>query len=152
VNTRGVGGSEGWSTWRGVDEREDVLSALAYARTVAKRVLLVAYSFGAAVGLSAVALHRESALVDAVACVGYPKGFLARFLFFSHYAHVDPGPGVPKLFLLGDADEFTAVGTMRDVFAGVSEPKELRIVQGDHFMFGREQVLVDPLVEWASRL
>jgi uncharacterized protein len=150
-NTRGVGRSTGSSTWRGISEREDVKAVIAFAKTLAgvSKVALVAYSFGAAVGLSVSEELVAARKLDAVIALGYPKGFFASFIFSSHYPLIDPQGGIPKLFVLGDSDDFTSVSTMNALFEGVSEPKELVIVPGaDHFCFGQESLISQPVVDF----
>jgi alpha/beta superfamily hydrolase len=155
-NTRGVGESGGWSTWRGVSERDDIKQVLLFARERANelgngtKILLCAYSFGAAVGLSTLSMNPT--LADAVAIFGYPKGWLASVLFSAHYSHVDVKGGIPKLYVLGNQDDFTSVDTMKSLVEQVSEPKELRIVQGEHFFFEREGILAKELIDWFSKL
>lgn len=151
-NTRGVGKSLGQSTWRGIDERKDIEAAIKYSKTLpgVKKIALVAYSFGAAVGLSVSKKLVEEQFIQAVICIGYPKGFLASFLFSSHYPLCDPGPGVLKLFILGDRDDFTSVKTMTTmVNDSISEPKKLVILEDcDHFCFQREQMITQRIIQF----
>jgi alpha/beta superfamily hydrolase len=150
-NTRGVGESGGECTWQGVEEREDVKAVVDYAHTLkgVTKVALVAYSFGAAVGLSVSAELVQAKKLDAVIAVAYPKGVLSWFLFNPHYAQVDAGPGVPKLFVIGDTDNFTSISTIKEIVQSVSEPKELVIVDDtDHYCFGKEVNLVEPVVSF----
>ena len=152
-NTRGVGTSRGSSSWFGVAEREDAKAAVAFAWTLpgVTKLLLCAYSFGAAVGASAVFAKPPSA----IALVGYPRGFWAWFLFSSHYAALDTvGLGrVPKLLVLGEHDNFTSVATLEAMFATMDEPKRMEIIPGaDHFFFGREHLVAAVLVDWLRPL
>ena len=149
-NTRGVGRSLGSASWRGVAERDDFRAAIRHAQRLkgADRVLLVAYSFSAAVGLS---VAPEFPLA-AVVAVGYPYGFTSSMLFSSHY--VDPGPA-PKLFVLGDRDNFTSAAALsRVVEQSVAQPKKLVLLEGgvDHFFFGCESLIVQQIIPFLMDL
>jgi alpha/beta superfamily hydrolase len=148
-NTRGVGESKGWSTWRGIDEREDVVSAGQFASRLPNvaKVCLCAYSFGAAVGCS---VANDIPKLAALIVIGYPKGFWASFLFRAHYAHLrECAKSLPKLFILGDCDNFTSVSTMEELVAACSDPKELAVLQGcDHFFFDREHQVLQLVQDW----
>lgn len=150
-NTRGVGKSLGSSTWTGTNEREDVRAAVEFANRMdgVNNVALVAYSFGAAVGLSISAdLVKENKL-HAVVCVGYPKGFFAQFIFSHHYPRIDPQSSIPKLFVIGDSDNFTSTSTMRALVDKVTDPKQLVVIEGaDHFCFEQEDLITLPVSEF----
>ena len=151
-NTRGVGGSDGFSSWFGVDERQDALAAIAYAWTLpgVTKVLMAAYSFGAAVGASIVADCPKPP--SAIVLIAYPRGFWSWFLFRQHYNLFDRiglPSGTPKLLILGEHDNFTSVSTIETMFKALSEPKTLRIIDGtDHFFFGEEHRVSKVLEEW----
>lgn len=150
-NTRGVGRSKGWSTWRGVDERQDVVAAVEYAKGLpgVDKVALVAYSFGSAVGMSVSAQLAAQDKLHGVVVFGYPKGFWAGFLFSPHYGMVDPQSNIPKLFILGDQDNFTSVSTMQNLMEHITEPKQLIILDGlDHFGFGEEHRIGSQVVKF----
>ena len=87
--------------------------------------------------------------LNAVVVLGYPKGFIASFVFSAHYSLIDPKSDIPKLFVLGDSDDFTSVSTMRTLFNKVSEPKELVIISNmDHFCLGQEHFIAEPVVNF----
>ncbi|MDP2437104.1 MAG: alpha/beta fold hydrolase [archaeon] len=148
-NFSGVGRSTGSASWTGSQERDDVRAALRYALSVKPKVLLIGYSFGAAVGLSVASEFN----LEAVVAIAYPKGFFSSLLLSSLY--VDPG-SAPKLFLLGDSDNFTSERTLRRfVEDSVSEPKELHVFQGsgiDHFFAGHEHLVTRKIKEFLLRL
>ena len=147
-NTRGVGRSLGSSTWRGVEERLDILDVLAFAwaQPGVSDVLLCAYSFGAAVGCSA--LQDAPKKPSAVAVIGYPKGFWASFLFSAHYSRFVLG-SIPKLLVQGSNDNFTSPSTLEALFQEQPEPKKLVILpEVDHFFQGSEGELVEAIVSW----
>jgi alpha/beta superfamily hydrolase len=95
-NTRGVGGSTGCSTWRGVSEREDVLAAVDYLSRgasdsiggtnrcdVPKAVYIIGYSYGSAVGCSVVDLRS---IVKGYVAISYPCGWMSWLLLGAHFA------------------------------------------------------------------
>lgn len=99
-NTRGVGRSQGRSGWTGKSERQDIIAAIAHMKSLEHvgAVVLIGYSFGAAVGLSINGTVGDQ--VDAYVAVSYPRGFWTSFLFKSHYNLADSQK--PKLFIIGD--------------------------------------------------
>lgn len=150
---RGVGQSQGWCTWRGIEERKDVEAVLKFTKSEVagiSKVALIAYSFGAAVGWSVSEMLARDGLIHACVAVGYPKGFWASFLFSQHYALVDPKAAIPKLFVIGDRDEFSSADGLRTfVEQNVSDPKQVVVVPGaDHFVFNQEHLVTDPVVKF----
>ena len=154
-NTRGIGSSAGASTWSGTDEREDFIKVIAYVKKEmpSKKICLCAYSFGAAVGLSVVTMEKSREKnVDALVCIGYPKGLMSSMLFSDHYKYTNGGP-IPKLFILGDSDNFTSVSTLEELVKNADEPKQMKIYPDcDHFYGGKEQLLGQDVIEFLSKL
>ena len=117
------------------------------------KVALVAYSFGAAVGLSISQELCKEGKIHAIVAIGYPKGFWASFLFSSHYPLIDPKSSIPKLFVLGENDNFTSVSAMKALVSQITEPKKLVIAKdADHFCFDFENLLTDPVLEFFQDL
>jgi alpha/beta superfamily hydrolase len=147
-NFRGVGGSEGSATWRGLDERADFACALEYARALdgVDKVYLVGYSFGSAVGCSC----NEG--LDGYVAVSYPKSGLASCVLGSLYGLAD-GP-LPKLFVIGDQDQFASVPVLQEFVDKLAEPKSLRVFPGvDHFWHGEEvNKLIGPISDFLRSL
>jgi alpha/beta superfamily hydrolase len=154
-NTRGVGESLGSSTWQGVDERQDLKDVIDFALqelSGVKKIVLIAYSFGAAVGLSISKQLCEENKLHAIIAIGYPKGFWARFIFHSHYGLTNPHSDIPKLFILGDADNFTSVKTLQTLVDQVQEPKSIEILPGlNHFAFGEEHRITELVVKFIQQ-
>jgi alpha/beta superfamily hydrolase len=130
-NFRGVGASEG-RFGDGVDERLDVLGALAYLaeqpRIAADRIGLAGYSFGARVSLGVIG---DASQVRGLLCVAPPL-------------REPPAPtsiACPYLVLVGDRDTNVADG-VEHYAACLPDPDRLQVVQGtDHFWWGFESVL-----------
>lgn len=161
MNTRGVGRSKGWSSFSGTSEREDVKAGVAFARREypSRRLVLVAYSFGAVVACSILPeiRHHLSGLV----IVAYPKSAMTWPLFLPHFLRgihdETPSPTVPplpKLLLIGDADEFASVSTIKSIYDNdFKDPKTLQVYSGGvtHFFLGCESLVSESVVEWVRR-
>ncbi len=127
-NFRGTGKSEGdFDEGRG--EREDLRAALGFlgTRFPQTKTCVMGFSFGAWVGL-------EVGSGDASACalvgIGIPTGSAA--LGFLHSAPK------PKLIVQGTRDPFGPQKEVEELFASLTEPKQLRWIEGaDHFFTGR---------------
>jgi hypothetical protein len=127
-NFRGAGTSAGEHTG-GPGEREDVRAALDYLRAhfPGLPVCLMGFSFGAWVGLEVGATDaRVSTLVGLgvpvnMSDLGYLRGVVK-----------------PKLIIQGTRDQYGSVENVTEFFASLSEPKEIRWVDGaDHFFTAR---------------
>src|SRR5262249_59399400 len=89
----------------------------------ANAVTLAGYSFGAMVALQA---GPELAEVDRLVAIAPPLAFFTL-------AHLERCTK-PKLFVVGDADQYCSVAQLTAQLERVAEPKSLCIVDGaDHF-------------------
>ena len=126
-NFRGVGTSEG-EHGDGIGEREDVRAAIdcIAARFPAKPVVMIGYSFGAAVGLAVGATDlRVSALVG----VGVPAG-----IWDMDYLR---NLSKPVLLVQGTRDLFGQQDSIEPIFNSLVGPKQLRWIEGaDHSFNG----------------
>lgn len=108
---RGVGQSNGTSTYRGTAEIEDVKSACKFiAQTFPNApIAIVGTSAGAAIGGSA-----YDAVPEAIAYVGigYTFGWASSLIFGHHFKAIIQSKK-PKLFIMGTRDEFTSVGQLK---------------------------------------
>lgn len=115
LSLRGVGGSSGAASWVGdAGEVHDVEAAAQYAHDtlMAKHVHLLGYSFGATVCGAALDTRPYIATYTAVA---YPLGsWLSKGVFgfgakllMHHHTNQLKASIKPKLFLIGDRDDFT---------------------------------------------
>jgi alpha/beta superfamily hydrolase len=127
-NFRGVGKSQGKFA-DGVGERQDVRASLDYlaARLAEIPIVVVGFSFGAVVGLTAAATDPR---VGALVGLGVPAGS-ADFSLLR-------GVAKPKLIIQGTEDIFGPRAQVEELFAALAEPKRLHWVRGaDHFFTGR---------------
>lgn len=144
-NFRGTGRSQGRHD--GAAEAEDVLAALHWLENEYSRPLvLVGFSFGAAMALSACCRPAQSpSSVRALAALGLPTHAQDR-----HYSYPFlTGCTLPKLFLSGDCDQFAPTGELAQIAAHAAEPKRLTLIPGaDHFFRGQLDSMQRVLAGW----
>jgi alpha/beta superfamily hydrolase len=143
INFRGVGASDGeYGGGRG--EGEDAKAALHWLSSAWPNLPLVGigYSFGAAVGLAAIA--DSDALATFVA-LGFPLT-----LEFAHdWLRRSPLPG---LFVQGEADEFGDCAQLRRFLKPLGRAHELRCIAGaDHLFRACEDRAVAAVVQYIGR-
>jgi alpha/beta superfamily hydrolase len=138
-NFRGVGRSTG-AYANGIGEADDVRTALDWLarRYPAVPLLLAGFSFGAWVGLP---VGCAEARVKRLIGVGIPT------------ASLDVAPlddcHKPKLIVQGGNDEYGPRPSLEAWFAGVAEPKTLRIVDGtSHFFTDNVDALAMIVTAW----
>ncbi len=140
-NFRGVGRSGGTYD-DGVGEVEDARAAARFVseRIPVTQVTLAGYSFGATVALRGGIPVGE---VEAIIAVAPPLGF-------SDLANAAQC-AKPKLFVVGDRDQFCDVAELQTQVAAMAEPKMLHVLKGaDHFFFGHEQEVADAVRQWVT--
>ncbi len=129
-NFRGVGASEGCYSG-GFDETKDALGALAVleARLPGARLVLGGYSFGAMIALRA---GFDDERVERLFAIAFPAAlFDVGFLRDS---------AKPKLFLLGDRDQYCPFAKLEGEVGGLAgENRLVRLEGADHFLFGFEE-------------
>ena len=138
-NFRGVGRSTS-SYDHGRGERDDVRAALDYLASLFQDVPLAlgGFSFGSWVALP---LGCSDARVVQLIGAGVPLASLP----------VDALAGCAKykLIVQGERDEYGPKDELARWFAGVAEPKDLRIVEGaDHFFTERQAELVQAVTSY----
>jgi alpha/beta superfamily hydrolase len=140
-NFRGVGLSEGVHD-KGRGEQDDVRAALDYlaAEFPGRPILAVGFSFGSVVGLR---VGCEEASVVELIGLGLPADY-SNFDFLQTCAK-------PKLIVQGGSDTFGSRENVESVFAAMSEPKRLVIVEGaDHFFAGQLENVGAAISEWLA--
>lgn len=141
-NFRGVGLSEG--VHDGAQEVGDVLAAIDFLENeYALRIILVGFSFGAAMALEA--CTQTSADVRAVIALGLPAHAEERHYMYPFLN----GLMKPKLFLSGDQDQFSHPADLNAIVRRASPPKQLVLIPGaDHFFTGRLDQMQSALAAW----
>jgi len=140
-NFRGVGWSEGIHD-KGRGEEEDVRAALDYLATEfpGRPILVAGFSFGSVVGLRA---GCADARVAELIGLGLPADD-------SDFSFLGACPK-PKLIVQGGNDQFGTRKNVESVFATISEPKRLVIVEGaDHFFTGQLEKVGAAIGDWLT--
>jgi hypothetical protein len=149
-NFRGVGLSEGEHD--GSAEAGDVLAAIGWLdHTFRRPVVVVGFSFGAAMSLKAVCERAAAgnSSVRAIAALGLPTNAGGREYHYSFLKKCS----IPKLFLSGDRDQFAPAATLAQVVEAAAEPRQLLFVpDADHFFTGRLQPMQRALAAWVAAL
>jgi alpha/beta superfamily hydrolase len=137
-NFRGVGTSEG-AFDNGVGERDDMRAVIEAAvdATPNTPVWAVGYSFGAWIATEVGAADpRVSALVAIAAPVaGYDLDALRSSV-------------KPKFLIHGERDELSPLKTIRQLYASLSEPRELVVIDGANHVFdGHASEVAEAIVD-----
>ena len=132
-NFRGVGRSTGEHD-NGIGERDDVLSALAYARGLngVERVILAGYSFGA--GVASTLVDEDIAACALIACPTQRLG--ADTLIAT--------TRTPLLLISGDQDHVSSVNALLN--ARRDGVEVVTVAGADHFWWGHETELHGALI------
>lgn len=141
-NFRGTGCSGGTHDG-GSAERADVIAAIDYLapRQAAATLVVIGYSFGAAVGLQAAA---TDARVQALVGVGLPIARLDAALLLNCPK--------AKLFVLGDQDHVCPLQAMQDFAARCVPPTAVTVVpEADHFFWEREEEVAHAVLEFLTK-
>jgi alpha/beta superfamily hydrolase len=136
-NFRGAGQSAGRHD-EGRGEQDDLRAAIEFmeGKFPGAEVWIAGFSFGSAVMLRAACGDER---VRAIVGAGVP----ASKYDFARVVECD----VPKLFVQGASDEFGSPEDLKRLFARLSEPKHLKIIEGaGHFFEGH----LDELAEAVS--
>jgi len=146
-NFRGVGESTGSGSWRGSYERDDAIAACRYLLNMEngpKNIYVIGYSYGAAIGSS---VADELVDIKGYVAISYPFGVI-YFLFLWHLVE-KANSSKPKLYIMGDVDNFTGINNFNNKFTNLPEPKEKIIIAGaDHFWFNWEKQLAREIGKW----
>jgi uncharacterized protein len=140
-NFRGVEQSEGVHD-RGQGEQDDVRTAIDYlAAEFPERPILVAgFSFGSSVGLR---VGCGDGRVTQVIGLGLPVDNIDMSFLRACEK--------PKLLIQGGRDQFGARAGIEKLFATLTEPKQLVIVEGaDHFFTGRLDEVAAAIDAWVA--
>ncbi len=142
-NCRGVGRSEGTHSG-GKEEGKDVLSAIEYLKENVsidrKRIIFIGYSWGTYVGLPVTNQNPDIKLLVALSC---PVGLW-------NYGYLKKSEK-PKLLIVGSYDQFAPKEKIERLFKHLLDPKELFILETDHFYMGQERTMATKVSDFLER-
>ncbi len=144
-NFRGVGRSTG-SHSNGIGELSDVHACIDFVINERKfeKIFLCGYSYGAAIGCSAVGYSDK---IVGYISISFPWDFMG-----SKYKELSQS-SKPKLFIQGDKDSVANYGNFQENFDYYLDPKKKKIVEGaDHFYGNYEEQVADIVLEFLRNL
>ncbi|MFX1374930.1 MAG: alpha/beta hydrolase [Promethearchaeota archaeon] len=138
-NFRGVGGSTG-SHSNGAGELSDVHACIDYLINEGfERILICGYSYGAAIGCSAV---NYSDMVIGFISISFPWGFMGIYKEQSQTSK-------PKLFIQGNRDDVAHFDHFQENYEFYLNPKKSKIIDGaDHFYWSYEEQIADEILNF----
>jgi alpha/beta superfamily hydrolase len=141
-NFRGVGRSQGRFD-DGIGERDDVAAAVhwlaAQPEVDNSRIGLAGYSFGAFMTLSEACSDPRIKALALISLVMINKAKI------EHLRNCK----VPKLLIIGDADQLISSEQLEMVRKDTAEPKQIEIIPGvDHFWASQETVMADKVASF----
>ncbi|NVM52458.1 MAG: dienelactone hydrolase family protein [Candidatus Helarchaeota archaeon] len=143
-NCRGVGRSEGHSSG-GKEEGKDVEAAIEFLKTNElvdqKRIVFIGYSWGTYVGLPVTYENPDIKIVIGIAC---PVG-LWNFKYLQKCKK-------PILLIGGTYDQFAPMEKLKQLYDRLPDPKELHLLETDHFYMGQEKKMANNVSEFLNRL
>ncbi|HUY00641.1 MAG TPA: PhoPQ-activated protein PqaA family protein [Candidatus Deferrimicrobium sp.] len=132
-NCRGVGRSEGISSG-GVEEGKDIEAAFSFLKMIEgvdqNRIAFIGYSWGTYAGFPVTYKNPEIKLLIGISC---PVG-LWNYNYLQDCTK-------PKLLTVGTSDSFAPVEKIKKLFEALKDPKELFMLDTDHFYMGQEKTL-----------
>ncbi len=141
-NFRGVGSSEG-HYGGGEGERQDVRDSVLYLKRLEhiESILIVGYSFGAAIGCSIV---DEFEYLRGYISISYPFSFIPDFIDKARSSK-------PKFFVMGDRDDFTSLIEFKIQVEKMPPPTLSKMYpKVDHFWGGHEKSLAQDCLSWVK--
>ena len=108
------------------------------------RILVVGYSYGSIIGLSASASIPECIGVAAIAPPLSVRHWLYLFNGNYHLQQARERSNLPKLMVIGSRDNFTSESVFHDIIKTMPQNSTTGAVlkDADHFFFGREKELM----------
>ena len=144
-NFRAVGRSTGTHT-SGRGELTDVKACIDFLindKNI-ERVFICGYSYGAAIGCSAVNYSEK--------IVGYAAISLPWDLLGPKYKKLSQS-NKPKLFIQGDRDDVAHFSNFENHYSSYENPKEFVIIKGaDHFYRGYEEQIASDVLDFYMKL
>ncbi|MFX0028978.1 MAG: alpha/beta hydrolase [Candidatus Hermodarchaeota archaeon] len=142
-NFRGVGNSSG-SHSNGTGELSDVHACVDFLiKEGFERILVCGYSYGAAIGCSAV---NYSDNIIGFISISFPWNFMN---FYKEKSQTSK----PKLFIQGNRDQVAHIDQFQDNYEHYLDPKESKIIEGaDHFYWGYEEQIAEEILNFLNKI
>jgi len=139
-NFRGVGNSTGPYS-DGTGELSDVQACVDFLINEGfERILLCGYSYGAAIGCSAV---NYSDKIIGFISIAFPWGFMSIYKQKSQTSK-------PKLFIQGNRDKVAHFDQFQENYESYSDPKKSFILDTDHFYWGHEEQVAQKILKFLN--
>ena len=139
-NFRGVGNSTG-SHSDGTGELRDVHACVDYLiKDSFERIITCGYSYGAAIGCSAV---NYSDKIIGFISISFPWGFMGKHKEKSQTSK-------PKLFIQGNRDDVARFDHFQENYEFYLDPKKCKIIDTDHFYRGYEEQVAEEVLTFLS--
>lgn len=131
-----------------VTQVQEAASYLLKETTTTKYILLVGYSYGSLIASSA-----SADIPECVGCVSIapPWGVKHWLLLFHSNHHMDKSAkrkGLPKLFVIGDSDNFTPEPAFQETVKTFHSATGAVLKNADHFFARREKDLMSIIGQW----
>lgn len=155
-NFRGVNNSKG-TFENGLGEKKDVLSVIDFFKksTNTHKIILVGYSFGSLIAFSVLG---ENESIAGFVGISHPFGLMKpekrkEFSLDESLFKLKSSPIIiPKLFIIGDQDEFTPIKEFNDQILNVKGLKEVVIVPNEsHFWRENELKIEKTCLKWIEK-
>jgi len=143
-NFRGIGKSTG-TYGKDTGEQEDVKSCVKFLieKQGFKKIIIIGYSYGAAIGCSQIDTFKN--IIGYVA-IAFPFDLFIKLKDLAQSSK-------PKLFIQGDIDTVANYHTFLKHFEDMQPPKESKIINNaDHFFWGFENQIAKFALEFAKSL
>ena len=153
-NFRGVNASQGTYS-NGIGEQKDVLSALKFFKKVTKvnKIILIGYSFGSLIAYSVLC---ENDSIAGFIGISHPFGLMKpekrKEFSLNDFVFKEYSSKLPKLFIIGDRDEFTPIYEFKLQILKVTDPKEVVIIPNEsHFWLANESKIIETCLKWIEK-
>ena len=145
INFRAVGRSTGSHTG-GKGELGDIKACINFLNKEknCEKILICGYSYGAAIGCSAV--NYSDTIIGFVA-ISFPWDFMGK-----KYKKLSQ-TFKPKLFIQGDRDDIAKYVNFKEHYDDYQDPKQYIIIKGaDHFYWGYESQISKEVLQFYQSL
>jgi len=140
-NFRGVGNSTG-SHSNGSGELSDVHACINFlVQKGFERIFICGYSYGAAIGCSAVNYTEK---IIGFVSIAFPWGIMRIYKERSQTSK-------PKLFIQGNRDQVAHFDQFQENYESYSDPKSSLILDTDHFYWGCEEQVAKEVLKFLSK-